>query len=308
MTTMLDRLTNTERPSAKHAELDRYDTAHIVRAIAEDQRDAVEAAISAAPAITKAVDAALPRIRAGGRLLYVGAGTSGRLGLLDSVELNPTFSWPNDRARAILAGGAGAVYQAVEGAEDDREQGARDISAENLTPNDVVLCIAASGSTPYVLGAISEAKLHGALTIGFANNPNAAVPREADIGVTLDTGSEIISGSTRLKAGTSQKIALNTFSSSLMVKLNKVYGNLMVDVKPTNAKLIRRCVNLTMLATDAAEADARTALEACNYHVKLAIVLLLGKTNATAAKDALATHHGSVRDALTQLASSSTKA
>jgi N-acetylmuramic acid 6-phosphate etherase len=224
------------------------------------------------------------------------------LGLLDSVELNPTFSWPNERAKALLAGGGGAVYLAVEGAEDDAEQGTKDLAALAPTANDVVLCIAASGSTPYVLGAIAEAKRHQSLTIGFANNPNAAITRNAEIGITLDTGSEVISGSTRLKAGTSQKIALNTFSSALMVKLNKVYGNLMVDVKPTNAKLIRRCVNLTMLATDANEIAARTALEACDYHVKTAIVMLLGDIDASGAKAALAAHDGSVRGALGHVA------
>lgn len=295
---MRSGLTNTERPTYAHSELDRYDTLELVFALVSDQRNAVSAVISASPDLARAVDAATPRIRSGGRLIYVGAGTSGRLGLLDSVELNPTFSWPSDRARALLAGGPGAVYLAVEGAEDDREQGVRDLASLLPTVNDVVLCVAASGSTPYVLGAISEAKRLGALTIGFANNPDAAIPRESDIGITLDTGSEVISGSTRLKAGTSQKIALNTFSSALMVKLNKVYGNLMVDVKPTNAKLIRRCVNLTMLATDADESAARAALEACDYHVKCAIVMLLGGVDVTIARAALTASDGSVRLAL----------
>jgi N-acetylmuramic acid 6-phosphate etherase len=298
---MRNDLTNTERPTYAHGELDRYDTLDIVFALIADQRNAVSAVMTASPDLARAVDAAAPRIRAGGRLIYVGAGTSGRLGLLDSVELNPTFSWPHERARAILAGGAGAVYQAVEGAEDDRQQGARDLRTENVTANDVVLCIAASGSTPYVLGALAEAKSLGALTIGFANNPNAAIPGEADIGITLDTGSEVISGSTRLKAGTSQKIALNTFSSALMVKLNKVYGNLMVDVKPTNAKLVRRCVNLTMLATGTSEAEARATLEACEYHVKCAIVMLLGSIDAARAKVALEASDGSVREALANI-------
>src|SRR5262249_11156415 len=157
------------------------------------------------------VTAAVPRIRAGGRLVYVGAGTSGRLGLLDSVELHPTFSWPNERAVALLAGGKEALYVAVEGAEDSREQGAADVAAVSAGPNDVILGIAASGGTPYVLGALQEARRLGALTIGIANNPDAPVAREAELGITLDTGSEVISGSTRLKAGTAQKIALNTF-------------------------------------------------------------------------------------------------
>jgi N-acetylmuramic acid 6-phosphate etherase len=161
-----------------------------------------------------------------------------------------------------------------------------------------VIVLAASGSTPYALGAIDAARDRGALTIGFANNPNAAVTRAAEIGITLDTGPEVISGSTRLKAGTSQKIALNAFSSSLMVRLNKVYGNLMVDVKPTNAKLIRRCVNLTMLATECDEAKARETLEQCDYHVKTAIVMIRRSVDAAAARSLLDACNGSVRLAL----------
>jgi N-acetylmuramic acid 6-phosphate etherase len=304
MNTTRDRLTNTEKPTYAHGDLDRYATLDLVLALVSDQRNAVSAVISASQEIAKAVDAALPRIRAGGRLVYVGAGTSGRLGLLDSVELNPTFSWPVERARALLAGGNSAVYQAVEGAEDDRAQGAQDVLNERVDENDVVICIAASGSTPYVLGAISMAKSRGALVLGFANNPNAAITREADIGITLDTGSEIISGSTRLKAGTSQKIALNTFSSALMVKLNKVYGNLMVDVKPTNAKLIRRCINLTMLATGVSEAEAISALEACDFHVKRSIVVLLGRVTAERATSLIDAFDGNVRDALANISDS----
>jgi len=251
----------TETPSSQHRELDQYSIEKLVAAFADDQLNAVQAVRAAVPAIAKAVEAAVPRIEAGGRLLYVGAGTSGRLGVLDSVELYPTFSWPHERAVAILAGGSEAMFKAVEGAEDDREQGARDLLALAPGRNDVVLALAASGTTPYVLGALEAARQAGALTIGIANNPGSPVTQEAEIGITLDTGHEIISGSTRLKAGTSQKIVLNTISSAIMVRLNKVYGNLMVDLKPTNAKLFARTVRLTMHATGADEAAARTALE-----------------------------------------------
>jgi N-acetylmuramic acid 6-phosphate etherase len=289
---------NTETPAAVHAQLDQYPTTELVNALVDDQFAAVDAVRAASPCIAAAVTAALPRIEAGGRILYVGAGTSGRLGVLDSVELYPTFSWPKERAVALLAGGHGAMFVAVEGAEDDVEQGALDLQGVHVAGNDVVLLLAASGGTPYVLGALRAARAAGALTVGFANNPAAPVVLEAEIGITLDTGAEVISGSTRLKAGTSQKIALNTFSSALMVRLNKVHGNLMVDLKATNAKLVLRAVSLTQFATGADEATARAVLEQCDFHVKVAIVALTKQTSVDAARALLDAAHGSVRDAL----------
>lgn len=288
----------TEQLNPLHERLDEYPSAQLTAAFIEDQQNALDAVRAAGGAIAQAVDAALPRIQAGGRLIYVGAGTSGRLGLLDSVELYPTFSWPPERAVALLAGGEEAVYQAVEGAEDSGEQGATDVAAVRVDANDVVLLIAASGSTPYVRGALTEARDRGALTIAFANNADAPITQDADIGITLDSGPEVISGSTRLKAGTSQKIALNTFSSALMVRLNKVYGNLMVDVKPTNAKLIRRTVRLTMLATNCEEALATTTLAQCDHHVKTAIVAIKRNTDVEQARVLLHRAGGSVRMAL----------
>jgi N-acetylmuramic acid 6-phosphate etherase len=288
----------TETPAARHTELDQYPTAELVNALVDDQLAAVEAVRAAASCIAAAVSAALPRIEAGGRIVYVGAGTSGRLGVLDSVELYPTFSWPKERAIALLAGGHGAMFVAVEGAEDDRTQGARDLAGVAVGRNDVVLLLAASGATPYVLGALHAARAAGALTVGFANNPQAPVVLDAEIGITLDTGPEVISGSTRLKAGTSQKIALNTFSSALMVRLNKVYGNLMVDLKASNAKLVLRAVSLTRFATGADEAAARAVLEQCDFHVKVAIVALKNQISVDAARALLDTSRGSVRQAL----------
>ncbi len=288
----------TETPSLQHQNLDEYSVNDLVNAFADDQLDAVNAVRAAGAEIGAAVEAAIPRLERGGRLVYVGAGTSGRLGLLDSVELYPTFSWPKSRAIALLAGGKQAVFEAVEGAEDNREQGAADIRAASVNANDVVILLAASGGTPYALGALHAARAAGALTIGIANNVNAPLTREAEIGITLDTGSEIISGSTRLKAGTSQKITLNTFSSAVMVRLNKVYGNLMVDVKPTNAKLIGRSVNLTMLVTGADEATVRAALDATRFQVKVAIVSITKKITAAEAEALLETASGSVRCAL----------
>ncbi|BDT56670.1 N-acetylmuramic acid 6-phosphate etherase [Massilia varians] len=288
----------TETPAQDHASLDQYPTVELVNVLVDDQLNAVNAVRAAAPRIAAAVTAALPRVEAGGRLIYVGAGTSGRLGLLDSVELYPTFSWPHERAVALLAGGQDAMFVAVEGAEDDFEQGAADLNKVTVTANDVVLLIAASGFTPYVLGALQAARAAGALTIGFANNAEAPVAKDAEIGITLDTGSEIISGSTRLKAGTSQKIALNTFSSALMVRLHKVYGNLMVDLKATNAKLVRRAIRLTVFATGAEEAAAQAVLEQCGYHVKTAVVALIKQTSVEQAQALLEAAHGSVREAI----------
>jgi N-acetylmuramic acid 6-phosphate etherase len=288
----------TELPSQEHAGLDQYPVADLVGTLIADQFNALAAVRGAAAVIAAAVDAAVPRIAAGGRLIYVGAGTSGRLGVLDGVELHPTFSWPHERALSLLAGGKAAMFQAVEGAEDNREQGGRDMAGLRPQTNDVVMLLAASGNTPYVLGALDVARASGALTIGIANNGGAPVATLAEFGITLDTGPEVISGSTRLKAGTSQKIVLNTISSAIMVRLNKVYGNLMVDMKATNAKLVRRAVALTMHVTGADEASARAVLEQCGFHVKVAIVALMRKRTVTDAQALLEQTHGSVRAAL----------
>ena len=213
---------HTESPSTQHPDLDLYRPEQLIDALVGDQAVALDAVRAARLQLAAAVVASVPRLAAGGRLIYVGAGTSGRLGLLDSVELWPTFSWPPERAIALLAGGMRAVTLAVEGAEDDESQGLNDLMAVQPAANDVVLGIAASGRTPYVLGALRGARAVGALTIGIANNPDSAVALASEIGITLHTGAEVISGSTRLKAGTAQKIALNSFSSAVMIGLHKV--------------------------------------------------------------------------------------
>jgi N-acetylmuramic acid 6-phosphate etherase len=288
----------TESASAASAELDLFPTEGLIDAFVDDQLNAVKAVRTARADLVRAVQAAVPRIAAGGRLIYVGAGTSGRLGLLDSVELYPTFSWPKQRAIALLAGGSHAVLEAVEGAEDDFEQGAQDLRAVSPSANDVVLLLAASGRTPYALGALQAARGCGALTIAIANNPRAELTREAEIGITLDTGPEVIAGSTRLKAGTSQKIALNSFSSALMVGLNKVYGNLMVDLQATNQKLKARAVRIVAEAAGADEAAAAQALAACDGEVKVAIVSLRKAVTPAVARTLVFHHDGSVRQAV----------
>jgi len=288
----------TELPSGEHPALDTYDSAALVAAFIADQARAAQAVQAAAPLLAAAVDAALPRLQAGGRLVYVGAGTSGRLGVLDSVELWPTFSWPRERARPLLAGGEGAMFLAVEGAEDDAAQGAADLRALAVRADDVVIAIAASGTTPYALGAAAAARALGALTIGITNNAGAPLAVACEHAVVLDTGPEVISGSTRLKAGTAQKIALNTLSSSLMVRLDKVYGNLMVDLRATNAKLQRRALALTRQVSGAGVAEADAALKACGGRVKVAIVMLRVGLDAGAAERRLDAAGGSLREAL----------
>jgi N-acetylmuramic acid 6-phosphate etherase len=287
-----------EETDARHPDLDRYDTLELIAAFVDDQQGALIAVQAAVTDLARAVDVAVPRIAAGGRLIYVGAGTSGRLGVLDSVELNPTFSWPRERARALMAGGDSAMYQAVEGAEDDAAQGSADLRRLGPSNNDVVLLIAASGATPYVLGALQAARASGALTIGIANNPASPLAVYAEIGITLDTGPEVISGSTRLKAGTAQKVALNTFSSALMVRLHKVHGNLMVDLRATNAKLLRRAQRLTMQAAGCSADAAERTLQACDYRVKVAIVALKRGIDTRRAERLLQAHGGSVHGAL----------
>jgi N-acetylmuramic acid 6-phosphate etherase len=288
----------TETPSTQHAQLDQYSVEALVDALVADQTHAVRAVQLAAPSLGAAVHAMAPRIAAGGRLIYVGAGTSGRLGVLDSVELFPTFSWPPERAVGVLAGGMGAMFKAVEGAEDDAAKGASDLRLLYPVYNDVVLLVAASGTTPYVLGAMQAARTVGALTIGIANNVASPLAAGADVGITIDTGPEVISGSTRLKAGTAQKIVLNTLSSALMVRLNKVYGNLMVDMQATNVKLVERAVRLTVHATGADSDAARAVLEQCQFQVKVAIVMLLKKQTVAQAQALLEHTDGNVRAAL----------
>ena len=289
---------NTETASSAHTALDQYATHELVETFVSDQQYAAIAVMNASSAIAQAVDASAQRLTRGGRLIYAGAGTSGRLGVLDAVELFPTFSWTRDRAPALLAGGSSAMFLAVEGAEDNREQAIVDLMALEPNETDVVFAIAASGYTPFAVAVIEAAKPLGCLTIGMANNPGSTLLQTAELSIVLDTGPEVISGSTRLKAGTAQKIALNSFSSAVMVKLHKVYGNLMVDLRATNAKLYRRALRLTMMASGANESQAEEALLACGYRVKVAIVMLKCQLAAGQAEAWLDAKAGDLRAAL----------
>ena len=260
--------------SKDHAELDRYACLAPWKPLLPIRRARLQAVARAATDIARAVDAATPRIEAGGRLIYVGAGTSGRLGLLDSVELYPTFSWPPERAPLpFWPEEKGRCFVRWKVRRDRTEQGGVDIRAEHGRERcgDRAGCF---GHDTLCAWRHWWRRALGALTIGISNNASAPVASEAEIGIVIDTGPEVISGSTRLKAGTAQKIALNTFSSALMVRLNKVYGNLMVDLKATNAKLVRRAERLTSLATGCDAAVARAAPDQCDNHVKTAIVMI----------------------------------
>ena len=289
---------STESAQAQHAGLDEYDTPQLVAALVGDPQQAVTAVQRAQPELVRAVDAAVARLEQGGRLLYLGAGTSGRLGVLDGVELTPTFHWPAERALGFIAGGRQAMFAAVEFAEDDAELGARDVQQAQVTAVDVVILLAASGATPYVLGALRAARSAGALTIGMANNSGAPVTSEAEIGITLDTGPEVISGSTRLKAGTAQKIALNSLSSAIMVRLHKVHGNLMVDVQANNHKLRGRAVQLVVRLAGVDDSAAQQALEANGWRVKTAVVALRLGLDGPRADAHLAKVQGRLRTAL----------
>ncbi|MCA9890766.1 MAG: N-acetylmuramic acid 6-phosphate etherase, partial [Anaerolineae bacterium] len=240
-------------------------------------------------------DVIAERMARGGRLFYVGAGTSGRLGVLDAVECVPTFSTEPEQVQGLIAGGERAFVRAVEGAEDSREQGKVDLKARDLSADDAVVGIAASGRTPYVLGALDYAREVGAAVISIACNVPSAVLDAADYPIPLPVGPEVLTGSTRLKAGTAQKLALNMLSTATMVRLGKVYGNLMVDVKVTNEKLVHRARRILMQLTGVEEAEAIRLLAASDQHVKTAAVMYHRGVDADVARDLLAENQGSLR-------------
>lgn len=294
----------TEQRNPVSFQLDQLDTPLLVGAFLNDQVHAVQAACAAQAKIAEAVELALPRIEAGGRLIYLGAGTSGRLALLDSVELNPTFSWPHERSLCLLAGGQHALQEAAEGAEDDVQAATHDLLALNPTPQDVVIAIAASGRTPYALAALETAASLGCLRIAIVNNLDSPMQSASDVCIELNTGPEVISGSTRLKAGTAQKIALNSFSSALMVRLNKVHDNLMVDLRITNKKLMARAITIIQQITHVDEATAVQALLKSHHNIKVAVVTLMCQLTPEAAAFCLKEHFGSIRNVLAEHASS----
>jgi N-acetylmuramic acid 6-phosphate etherase len=254
------------------------------------------------PRIAEAVEQIAARLRGGGRLLYVGAGTSGRLGVLDASECPPTFGTPPELVVGWIAGGPGALTQAFEGEEDDAEAGRADLARLRVTAVDAVVGIAASGRTPYVLGAVEYAASVGALTVGVACNPDSLLARRVAIMIAPVVGPEVIAGSTRLKAGTAQKMVLNMLSTGTMIRLGKTFGNLMVDVQATNAKLRRRAIGIVQAATGLADEEAAALLTASNGETKTAIVAALAGLDPAAARQRLDASGGIVRAALGKVA------
>jgi N-acetylmuramic acid 6-phosphate etherase len=293
----LEHLT-TERENEKSVGLDEMSPLEIVTLMNEEDRTVAEAVRQVLPAIAEAVEAIAASFRAGGRLIYVGAGTSGRLGVLDASELPPTFGLDPSRAIALMAGGREAVFQAKEGAEDDAEAGRRDLQGIRLEARDAVVGISASGRTPYVVGALRYAKEIGAKAISLSCNRGSRMSAITDVAIEVVTGPEVLTGSTRLKAGTAQKMVLNMLSTAAMVRLGKTYKNLMVDVKPTNEKLMDRARRILMKATGVSYEEAERALKAADHQVKVALVMIRTGATAEEARARLEAAGGFVRGAV----------
>ena len=273
----------TEQRNPNTMNIDTLSTLDMVKLINREDHRVAEAVALVTDKIAEAVDVIAARLSTGGRLIYCGAGTSGRLGILDAVECPPTYYTDPETVQALMAGGYGAIFKAVEGAEDSKELGVTDMQSIGFSAKDVLVGIAASGRTPYVLGCMEYARELGAPTVAVTCCPGSTLDRFADIGIAPAPGPEVVTGSTRMKSGTAQKMVLNMLSTGAMIKLGKVYGNLMVDVKPSNEKLVRRCVTIVCSATDCAEAEAVEALEQCGYHPKTAIVMILRSVDAETA-------------------------
>ena len=263
----------TERANPQTAGLDRLPTAEMLRRINAEDQGVARAVERVLPAIEVAVEGIVARLRRGGRLFYVGAGTSGRLGVLDAVECVPTFSTPPEMVQAVIAGGAAALTRSIEGAEDDRAGSYAELARRGLSKGDVLVGIAASGRTPYTIGAVEYARERGALSIGIACNEPAPLLEVSEVAIAALVGPEVLAGSTRLKAGSAQKLILNMLSTVAMVRLGKVYGNRMVDVRVTNAKLARRALALTMEILEIEEGTAMKLLADAQQHVKTAVVM-----------------------------------
>lgn len=291
-------VTESRNPASEH--IDTLPTLAMLQVINNEDKKVAEAVEQTLPAIAQAVDAIAVAFRQGGRLIYTGAGTSGRLGILDASECPPTFGSAPEQVIGLIAGGQPAIFRAVENAEDNREQGARDLEAIDFSDKDVLVGIAASGRTPYVLGAMAYAQSLGATVACISCNPNSPMAQAADIAITPVVGPEVVTGSSRLKAGTAQKLVLNMLTTGAMIRIGKVYGNLMVDVEATNAKLVERQKNIVMAATECSREEAEAALIACKGHCKTAIVMLLAGVDANAARDLLSHHHGLTREAIAQ--------
>ncbi len=266
----------TEEVDPRFADLDAWSLASAMEAMWEGQLAAIAAIGHALPSITAATEAARTALVDRGRIVYVGAGTSGRVAVQDGAELMPTFAWPHERIRFVVAGGDSAFVTSIEGAEDDVDDAVRQIKAARLTPHDVVIAVAASGTTPFTVAALQEARASGAVTIGIANNPRTALLESAEFPILIETGRELIAGSTRMKAGTAQKVVLNLISSGIMLRLGRVYRGMMVNMQPTNAKLKRRAEAMVAQIALCNPRQAARALEEVEGDIKAAVLLALG--------------------------------
>lgn len=288
----------TEQRNPNTMNIDTLSTLDMVKLINREDHRVADAVGEVTDKIAQAVDVIAEKLGKGGRLIYCGAGTSGRLGILDAVECPPTYSTDPETVQALMAGGYGAIFKAVEGAEDSKELGVQDMQNIHFCQKDVLVGIAASGRTPYVMGCMEYAKQLGAPTVAVTCCPGSELDRFADIGIAPAPGPEVVTGSTRMKSGTAQKMVLNMLSTGAMIKLGKVYGNLMVDVKPSNEKLIRRCVTIVCSAAECSEAEATEALEACDYRPKVAIVMVLRGVDADTARRMLEKAEGRIAKVL----------
>ena len=289
---------DTEQRNPASANIDRMTTEEMVRLINREDHRCAEAVSAVLKEIARSVDLIEAQLRRGGRLFYVGAGTSGRLGVLDAAECPPTYGVSPDLVVGLIAGGPSALLKAVEGAEDSPELGRQDLIAHGFNAKDALVGIAASGRTPYVIGAMDYARETGAPVMALVCCRNSEMSRHADVTMAPVPGPEVITGSSRMKSGTCQKLVLNMLSTCVMVKLGKVYGNLMVDVQATNHKLVNRAIRIVVYATGATEEEAEAALNRCGFNCKTAIVMILLKTDAPEAERLLAESDGRVAQAL----------
>lgn len=283
-------ITETRNPAS--VEIDQLPTLEMLRVINQEDQQVALAVSQLLPEITRAVDAIAAAFGKGGRLVYIGAGTSGRLGILDASECPPTYGVSAEQVVGLIAGGHKAILQAVENAEDDAELGAQDLKNIQFCANDVLVGIAASGRTPYVLGAMAHARAVGATVCSISCNPGSPLAQAADISMVAVVGPEIVTGSSRMKAGTAQKLILNMLSTGAMIRTGKVYGNLMVDVEATNAKLVERQKRIVMEATDCERTTAERALAQADNHCKTAIVMILAGLTADEARHRLQSSNG----------------
>lgn len=288
----------TEARNLNTLHIDALDTEGVLQLINNEDRTVADVVRDEIPNIAKAVDIIVAAMERGGRLLYAGAGTSGRIALLDAAECPPTFGTEPELVQALIAGGEAAVMKAIEGAEDDEEQGRKDVRDAGIRSIDVVVGIAASGRTPYVIGALEEAKRIGAAALAIVCNEDSPMEAVADLTIKLIVGPEVVMGSTRMKAGTAQKLTLNMMSTATMIRLGKVYSNLMINMQPTNVKLHQRSLRIVQLATDVDEGQARKLLEEAGGQIDVAIVMHKTGANVARAKAAIRQSGGRARAAI----------